>query len=128
MRVTIRFGDSALSTTIVIAPFRLCSRHDAPLGAAGNISTRVRSDRHVVKLSGCVIVAHTVAGGAEIRADIVATWTDVISDGLNKPKTKKRSVVGKSGAQGAYRLCGIPGGPHSRCDYNRPTRALPSFA
>ena len=38
--------------TIVIAPFRLCSRHDAPLGAGGSISTRVRSDRHVVKLSG----------------------------------------------------------------------------
>jgi hypothetical protein len=43
-------------------------------------------------------------------ADVVATWTDVISDGLNKPKTRKRSVVGKSGTQGAYRLCGIPGG------------------
>jgi len=43
-------------------------------------------------------------------AEVVATWTDVIADGLNKPKTKKRSVVAKSGAQGEYRLCGIPGG------------------
>jgi hypothetical protein len=43
-------------------------------------------------------------------AEVVATWTDVIADGLNKPKTKKRSVVAKSGAQGDYRLCGIPGG------------------
>src|SRR6185295_20034209 len=83
MRVTIRFGDSALSQTIVIAPFRPCSRHDAPLGAGGNVSTRIRSERHVVKLSGCVIVAHTVAGGAEIRADIVATW----SRGRSEPIT-----------------------------------------
>ena len=43
-------------------------------------------------------------------AEVVATWTDVIADGLNKPKTNKRSVVAKSGAQGEYRLCGIPGG------------------
>ena len=43
-------------------------------------------------------------------AEVVATWTDVIADGLNKPKTKKRSVIAKSGAQGEYRLCGIPGG------------------
>jgi hypothetical protein len=43
-------------------------------------------------------------------ADVVATWTDVISDGLSKPKTKKRSVVAKTGAGGEYRLCGIPGG------------------
>ncbi|HEX7980856.1 MAG TPA: carboxypeptidase regulatory-like domain-containing protein [Gemmatimonadaceae bacterium] len=43
-------------------------------------------------------------------ADVVATWTDVISDGLSKPKTKKRLVVAKTGAQGEYRLCGIPGG------------------
>jgi hypothetical protein len=43
-------------------------------------------------------------------AQVVATWTDVIADGLSRAKTQKRSVVAKTGALGEYRLCGIPGG------------------
>jgi hypothetical protein len=43
-------------------------------------------------------------------ADVVATWTDVIADGISSAKTKKRSIVAKTNALGEYRLCGIPGG------------------
>jgi hypothetical protein len=43
-------------------------------------------------------------------ADVVATWTDVIADGISRATTKRRSVVAKTGPQGEYRLCGIPGG------------------
>ena len=43
-------------------------------------------------------------------AQVVATWTDVIADGLAKATTKKRTVIAKTGASGEYRLCGIPGG------------------
>ena len=43
-------------------------------------------------------------------AQVVATWTDVIADGLSRAKTMKRSVVARTGALGEYRLCGIPGG------------------
>ena len=44
-------------------------------------------------------------------AEVVAAWTDVVSGGFStKVATKKRSVVARTGAQGGYRLCGIPGG------------------
>jgi len=61
-----------------------------------------------VAVAGRVVDADTekpLAG-----ADVVATWTDVIADGLSRATTKRRSVVAKSGALGEYRLCGIPGG------------------
>jgi hypothetical protein len=44
-------------------------------------------------------------------AEVVAAWTDFIGGGFSsKVSTKKRSVVARTGAQGGYRLCGIPGG------------------
>jgi hypothetical protein len=46
-----------------------------------------------------------------VGAEVVAAWTDVVGGGFStKLSTKKRSVVAKTGAQGGYRLCGIPGG------------------
>jgi len=58
-------------------------------------------------------------------AQVVATWTDVIADGLSRAKTKKRSVVAKSGALGEYRLCGIPGGTTLTLRLQHADRATP---
>src|SRR5206468_2403912 len=75
MRVTRRRGGSALSTTIVIAPFDVNSRHDAPVEVGGSSSTRVTPERQLAKPSGCVIADQTAAGGAAMRADSVTTWS-----------------------------------------------------
>src|SRR5678815_3099894 len=75
MRATNRRGGSHASTAKVIAPWLPCSRHDRPVGDAGRSSTRVTSLRHDGKSAGVVIVDHTSAGLAAMRAVTDATWS-----------------------------------------------------
>ncbi len=58
-------------------------------------------------------------------AQVVATWTDVIAEGLAKATTKMRTVVAKTGASGEYRLCGIPGGTTLALRLQHADRASP---